>query len=87
MTRILLTAAVAMLAMTIAQRPAQAHGEKPWCAVINGGGDIHMECEYNSVQECAPNVVAGNRGSCAPNPYYTGPAPRRAAPRHRGRQY
>ena len=87
MKRILLTAAAAMLAMTAAQLPAQAYGEKPWCAVTNGGGDVRTECEYNSVEECAPNVIAGNRGSCAPNPYYTGPSRAAPASRHRKRQY
>ena len=28
------------------------------------------DCLYESAAECAPNVVAGNRGFCQHNPYY-----------------
>jgi hypothetical protein len=52
-------------------------GNAPWCAVISmGDGDVHWDCEYNSVEACVPNVLAGNRGFCNVNPY--GP-PQRAA--------
>ena len=39
--------------------------------------DVHWECIYRSVEECRPNVLAGNRGFCNPNPYFVpsyGPA-------------
>ena len=47
----------------------------PWCAVVNiGSGDIEWDCEYGSIEACRPNVIAGNRGFCQINPYYS-PAP------------
>jgi len=85
MTRLLLTTAVFIAVVGLAQRPARA--EAPWCAVTSEGGDVHWDCEYKSVEECAPNVLAGNRGFCNPNPRYHGPEPRRVAPRHRGRRH
>jgi hypothetical protein len=40
-----------------------ASGDAPWCAVINiGVGDVSWDCRYRTVEECVPNVIAGNRG-------------------------
>lgn len=44
--------------------------EAPWCAVTNTGLDMHWDCHYRSAEECAPHVIAGNRGFCNHNPYY-----------------
>jgi len=45
-------------------------GNAPWCAVIAiGDGEIEWDCEYQTIEQCAPNVVAGNRGFCNLNPY------------------
>jgi hypothetical protein len=63
---------------------AGTFGNAPWCAVIPmGDGDVHWDCEYNSVQACQPNVIAGNRGFCNVNPYWspTTPADARTTPR------
>jgi hypothetical protein len=47
-----------------------ASGDAPWCAVINLGiGDARWDCRYPTAEECAPNVIAGDRGSCSPNPH------------------
>jgi len=64
---------------------AQTYGEKPWCAVLNlGTGDVVWQCEYRTVEECVPNVLAGNRGSCNQNPYYRpAPPPAHTATPHR----
>ena len=55
----------AIVAALIAS-PLVAHAEygpAPWCAVINlGTGGVYWDCEYATVAECAPNVIAGNRG-------------------------
>jgi hypothetical protein len=60
-------------------------GDAPWCAVVNiGNGEIEWDCHYQTVEQCAPNVVAGNRGFCNLNPYYV---PRAAAPRSRAKSY
>jgi hypothetical protein len=36
-----------------------AFGDAPWCAVINIGVDVYWDCEYRTVEECIPNVLAG----------------------------
>jgi Protein of unknown function (DUF3551) len=55
--------------------PAHASGDAPWCAVINlGMGDVYWDCRYRTVEECVPNVIAGNRGFCNLNPRGPGPA-------------
>jgi hypothetical protein len=68
---------------------AQTIGDAPWCAVVNtGAGRLEWDCEYYSSQECAPNVLAGNRGFCQMNPYYRpgpGPLPYRKRYRHHHR--
>ena len=49
-------------------------GHAKWCAVTNnGGGDLMWECVYDSVEECQPFILAGNRGYCSLNPYWKGP--------------
>lgn len=70
MTRMLF--GIATLALLVAgPRPATAdYYGAPWCAVISmGDGDMQWDCEYRSLEECRPNVLAGNRGWCNPNPY------------------
>jgi len=86
-------AAVAIWCFAMPAGHAQSYGNAPWCAVQDlGAGDVVWDCEFRSAAECAPNVVAGNRGFCNINPYWTGPdpaqAPPGAAPRQRRvRQY
>jgi hypothetical protein len=82
----LLTAAAALAAATAAQIPAsqaQTYGDAPWCAVVDHGtGDVVWDCEYQTIEQCQPQVIAGNRGSCNLNP--RSPSPVTAAPsRHR----
>ena len=60
-------ATVIVLAASVSgQHPAKAY-EAPWCAVISDG---YWDCQYRSIEECRPNVLAGNRGWCNPSPYY-----------------
>ena len=49
---------------------AYASGDAPWCTVsqIGEGAEV-WDCQYETVQECAQNIIGGNRGSCSPNPY------------------
>jgi hypothetical protein len=66
-----LAAAAAVLCLYISPSQAQYFGDAPWCAVTAmGTGGVHYDCEYNNVEACVPNVLAGNRGFCALNPYY-----------------
>jgi hypothetical protein len=91
MNRILLLIGAAAAALSFGILPGQAAyiGNAPWCAVVNvGAGDLEWDCEYGSIETCRPNVIAGNRGFCQLNPYFSpGPpygAPHvRRAPRHR----
>jgi hypothetical protein len=75
-------ASVAIAIIAIGPRSVQAK-EAPWCAVINfGSGMAYWDCQYWSVEACIPNVLAGNRGFCNPNPAFQGyTAPRKKASR------
>jgi hypothetical protein len=77
MTRILLMIAIAagLLFLEASLGRAAYLGGAPWCAVVEiGAGDVEWDCQYASAAACAPNVIAGNRGFCTLNPYYS-PAP------------
>ena len=51
-------------------QPAKAY-TAPWCAVINlGTGNMYWDCQYSSIEQCRPNVLAGNRGFCNLNPSF-----------------
>jgi hypothetical protein len=88
-----LTAAIVIVAaamcLQVSSSQAQYYGDAPWCAVLQiGTGSVTWHCYYRTVEECVPNVLAGNRGSCNLNPYFTalrGPAT--ARPAHRKRPY
>jgi hypothetical protein len=83
MMRILFVAAAVLAGLAFGGRSAQAYGEHPWCAVTNDTGDMHWDCQYDSIETCRPHVLAGNRGWCNENPYYKGPVKRSPPPRHR----
>src|SRR6476619_1226018 len=71
MIRTILGASAALIFMGASLQLAAAdiYGA-PWCAVVAmGDGDMQWDCEYRSIEECRPNVLAGNRGWCNPNPY------------------
>jgi hypothetical protein len=67
---------------------SHAQGNAPWCAVMEvGSGGVERFCEYYTIEACVPNVIAGNRGFCQMNPYYTPPPPGAAYPRHHWRRH
>jgi hypothetical protein len=77
MTRILLALAclTAALSLGSGSATAQYYGDKPWCAVVAAtDGEMTWKCFYNSVAECTPHVLAGDRGFCNVNPYGSSPA-------------
>lgn len=82
MNRILCLAACAAALLLLHIPPSHAgYGDAPWCAVINvGTGEMYWDCQYQTFEACAPNVIAGNRGFCNVNPTYTPAAA--ASPRH-----
>jgi Protein of unknown function (DUF3551) len=86
--RLALGAAALAAALGFDVPASHAFGEAPWCAVMPvGAGDLIWDCEYNSVEACAPNVIAGNRGFCNENPAWQGVAPRAEVPRHHRRRH
>jgi hypothetical protein len=77
MMRIALSTAAAAALICLQATPSQAQysGTAPWCAVIQvGTGGVHYDCYYANVEACVPNVLAGNRGFCAMNPYFGHPS-------------
>jgi len=85
MLRISLAAAAAAIIL-LTNVPAQAGGNAPWCAVIGlGRGLVYWDCQYATLEQCVPNVIAGNRGFCNQNPAYEAGPPVR--PRRPVRHY
>jgi hypothetical protein len=65
-------AVAAALCLQVSASQAQYYGDAPWCAVLQiGTGSVTWHCYYRTVDECVPNVLAGNRGWCNVNPYFT----------------
>ncbi len=81
MMRIALSIAALSVILYHGVSPSRAatYGYAPWCAVTNlGAGEVDWDCEYASAAECAPAVMAGNRGFCNVNPYFVPGYPRGA---------
>jgi hypothetical protein len=60
----------------LASHPAEAR-EAPWCAVQPMGpdGGLIEDCRFWTLEQCIPEVIAGNRGTCGQNPRWQGPWP------------
>jgi hypothetical protein len=74
-----LTFAVAIVAAALCLDAGAGHagmsGNSRWCAVTDQGADVlSWDCEYDTIEDCTPAVLTGNRGYCAMNPYWR-PAP------------
>ncbi|HET9716512.1 MAG TPA: DUF3551 domain-containing protein [Pseudolabrys sp.] len=82
MIRLVLSAAVVSFGF---QASAAGAKEAPWCAVIETSKEsVYWDCQYRSIEECRPHILAGNRGWCNPSPYYVAPSERRRpVKRHR----
>ena len=80
-SKLLFVTAALAVTMSAAPAPSRASGgNAPWCAIIDyGDGGVSRECVYRSFEECYPNVIAGNKGSCNVNPYGSGPSASAAA--------
>ena len=81
--RIMLVSAVAaaLLGGTAASRAE----EGPWCANVTiGRSGLIADCHYRTLEECVPNILAGNRGFCSENPRW--PALQRQGAAHPKRQ-
>jgi hypothetical protein len=74
--RFAIVAASLATGLVVGAPAGHASGDAPWCALINlGMGDVYWDCRYRTVEECVPNVIAGNRGFCNLNPWGPGPGP------------
>jgi hypothetical protein len=55
---------------------AGTYGDERWCAVHDeGSGVMTWDCEFVTVDDCTPAILAGNKGFCALNPYWRPPDP------------
>ena len=85
--RLLISVAVMAAAVCFYVPASRASESYPWCAVLLlGEGDVVWDCHYRSVEKCRPNVIAGNRGFCNPNPGWNPDkaiAPRKHRTRHK----
>jgi Protein of unknown function (DUF3551) len=80
--------AASIVAATSFSVPSAGASEGPWCALISlGPGSVYEDCQYRTFEQCRPNVLAGNRGFCNPNPRYVGNAPKKQSSRQRRQQY
>ncbi len=83
--RLVISVAVTAAAVCFYVPASRASESYPWCAVLMfGAGDVEWDCQYRSIEECRPNVIAGNRGFCNPNPGWN-PHKAIAPPKHRTR--
>ena len=79
MMRIVWAIVGAVVLLLLQMQSGQAgYGNAPWCAVVNiGTGEVYWDCQYQTFEACAPNVIAGNRGFCNINPTYVPPGTQR----------
>ena len=70
MKRIIFVVAIMLSVAALGAAPAQSQvGNAPWCAVMSMDvGAVYWDCQYYRFEDCVPNVLAGNRGFCNPNP-------------------
>jgi hypothetical protein len=69
LTKMTVGVAALVTATWLGTASGQAYGNAPCCAVISLSGDVYWNRQYYSVEQCTPNVIAGNRGFCALNPW------------------
>src|SRR5512135_2857909 len=56
--RLMLVVAVSTAALCFNVPLSRAFEHGPWCAVVNlGDGNRYWDCQYNSLEECVPNVL------------------------------
>jgi len=59
---------VAAAALLVGLRAGHAYGQGPWCAVQSiGAGFVTETCTFQTLEQCVPEVIAGNRGFCKEN--------------------
>ena len=69
----------ALIAVALTSQILFGHGfsnasyyDGQWCAVYGSSSDsIAERCDYRDFETCRMDIIAGNRGFCRPNGYYT----------------
>ena len=84
--RILRFALPAIAALTVLAPTAGHADQYKWCAEYSGGRDGigATNCGFVTLEQCRA-TISGIGGWCSPNPFYTGPEPRRR--QTNGRRY
>ena len=73
MRKIALIAFVFAIAAFLGSRSSQAYYDAPWCAVATlSPGGVVERCEFRDLESCRIEVIAGNRGFCRQNVYWSG---------------
>jgi|SRR5580698_6091507 hypothetical protein len=57
--------------------------EGPWCIIFGGSQGSVENCLMRTFEECREEAIAGNRGSCFPNPRFQGNWLPRSSSQHR----
>jgi len=71
LSKLAIPTALATVLMLPVSANTQFYGPGRWCAVVSTGtGDVNWDCSYASIEQCRPNVIAGNRGFCNLNPSF-----------------
>src|SRR6516164_498927 len=65
--RFMLVVTAVAAAMLFDVRVSQAY-QGPWCAGTSRGHAFVYNCSVRTLEQCIPEVIAGNRGFCSPNP-------------------
>jgi hypothetical protein len=76
-------ATLMLVAAGAASDAAQADPYR-WCANYSGEGGNGSNCYFLTLEQCRW-AVSGAGGGCTPNPFYTGSAAERPAPRAKRR--
>jgi hypothetical protein len=80
---LILCFAVATTSVPFGATTAGHATEQPWCIVFGGSQGPIENCGMRTFEMCRQEAIAGNRGSCFFNPYYSGDWPQRSGTRHR----
>jgi len=60
-------------ALLLDLRAGQAYAQGRWCAVQSiGAGFVTETCSFQTLEQCVPEVIAGNRGFCKENMRWPG---------------